>query len=416
MAKSPLRAVGRGLRAFLQFESSGGILLFAAALLAIAFANSDALGGWYAHTLHLKIGISAGANALEMSAAHWINDGFMAVFFLLVGLEIKREFAEGELAVPSQALLPFLAACGGMVAPALIYAAFNWGDDTAMRGWAIPVATDIAFSLGVLSLLGSRVPVGLKVFLTAVAIIDDLLAILIIAVFYTSDLDWGALAAAAFLLVALAVLSRNRIESLPIYIGIGIALWFFVLKSGVHATLAGVAVAMAIPLESRTGRRSPLRNMEHQLHVPVAFVILPVFAFANAGVDFRSLSIGSLMEAIPAGIALGLLLGKIIGIFSVTYATIRLGFAKLPTGCTWTEILSLSLLCGIGFTVSLFIGNLAFDPGLGERLNLVKLGVLTGSAAAGMLGYLALQLTLPKNAHPQAKAHKEGKDPFQSGA
>jgi len=403
-----LGRIKRGINAFLLYESSGGILLLMAALLAIAFANSGALSEWYTHTLHLKVGLSVGEGTYALSVHHWINDALMAVFFLLVGLEIKREFVEGELSVPSQAMLPFLAALGGMVVPAGIYAAFNAGDEIAMRGWAIPVATDIAFSLGVLSLLGSRAPIGLKVFLTAVAVIDDLLAITIIALFYTANIDFGALAAAGALLAVLFVMNRNRVDNLGAYVFVGAFLWLFVLQSGVHATLAGVATALAIPIKARGEGRSPLRIMEHKLHMPVAFLILPVFAFANAGVDFRELSLASLAEPIPAGIALGLLVGKIVGIFAVTFAVIRLGFANLPTGCNWMEVLAVSLLCGIGFTVSLFIGNLAFPAGMEENLNLVKLGVLAGSTCAGVLGFLALYFFLPA-ASPQAEGDSPGR-------
>ncbi len=384
-----------GIRVFLEFESSSGIVLMLSAVLAIVFANSSHLVEWYGHFLHTEIGVVAGEAGMVKSVSHWINDGLMAIFFLLVGLEIKRELVQGELSMLSQATLPMVAAIGGMVAPALIYASFNWGDSQAMRGWAIPVATDIAFSLGVLSLLGSRVPIGLKVFLTAVAVIDDLLAILIIALFYTSDLDFTALAYSGVTIAVLFLLNRCRVDSIPIYVLVGAVLWFFVLKSGVHATLAGVATAMAVPVDGRSGHSSPLKTMEHHLHVPVAFLILPMFAFANAGINFQGLSFSSLLEAIPCAIALGLLFGKVVGIFSATFVFVKLGFAKIPSGCSWPMILALSLLCGIGFTVSLFIGTLAFGEGMEEQLNLVRLGVLVGSAVAGLLGYVALMVALP---------------------
>ncbi len=380
------KAVGN----FFRTESAAGAVLFAAALLAIAAANTPALAAHYEHFLHANIGIVIGEGVYGMSAAHFINDGLMALFFFVVGLEIKRELLAGELSSKARAMLPAIAAVGGMALPAAIYASVNWGDMAAMRGWAIPTATDIAFSLAVLSLLGSRVPVALKVFLTAVAVIDDLGAIAIIAVFYTEQLNAAPLALSALTLFVLAMLNWKGVTTRAPYILLFFILWAFVLKSGVHATIAGVAASMAVPLKAKGGdKRSPLISLEHDLHPPIAFGILPLFAFANAGVNFAGLTLASLALPITAGIAMGLVFGKIVGISAAVWLAVRFGIGEKPGGCSWMAMVAVAALCGIGFTVSLFIGNLAF--GAGEQTNLVKLGVLAGSTIAGIIGYLLLR-------------------------
>jgi NhaA family Na+:H+ antiporter len=329
----------------------------------------------------------------------------MAVFFLLVGLEIKREIREGELSSRDQALLPCIAALGGMIVPAVIYAALNWGDDAALRGWAIPTATDIAFALGVLALLGSRVPVSLKVFLTALAIIDDLGAIVIIALFYTANLSVESLALSGIALVVLFALNKMQVMRISAYVLVGVALWVFVLKSGVHATLAGVALAMAIPTRDPDDpERSPLRDIEHRLHVWVAYGILPLFAFANAGVSLAGISLAALFESLPLGIALGLFFGKQIGVFGATWLAVKSGVGRMPEGTNWAQIYGAAILAGIGFTMSLFIGTLAFDGH--EQAAQVRIGVLGGSTVAALIGYFFLRAVLHGKADgkPAAKA------------
>ena len=334
-----------------------------------------------------------------LSILHWINDALMAVFFLLVGLEIKREFLDGQLSTWPRRILPGIAATGGMIAPALIYVAFNLGDAATLRGWAIPAATDIAFALGVIALLGPRVPISLKVFLTALAILDDLGAVAIIAVFYTADLSLTMLGLAGVTLVVLFVLNRFGIEALWLYVLIGVALWYFVLSSGVHATLAGVALAMTIPIRATPGKPdavdSPLHQLEHALHSWVAFLIVPVFGFANAGVSFSGLSASALMGPVPLGIGLGLFLGKQLGVFGFAFIAIRSGWVDLPANATWLQLYGVSLLCGIGFTMSLFIGLLAF-PTSPELQDATKIGVLSGSLISGISGALLLRLTRPE--------------------
>jgi NhaA family Na+:H+ antiporter len=319
----------------------------------------------------------------------WVNDLWMAVFFFLVGLEIKRELLEGELASVRQAMLPAGAAIGGMLLPSLIYAAINWGDATALRGWAIPAATDIAFALGILVLLGSRVPVSLKVFLTAVAIIDDLGAILIIAFFYTTNLSLGMLLAAGVGGAVLLALNRARITAIGPYVLVGLVIWVCVLKSGVHATLAGVVTALAIPLRDGRGG-SPLKAAEHVLHPWVAFLVLPMFAFANAGVSLQGVTASTLVQTVPLGIVAGLVLGKALGVFGASWLMIRHAGASLPAGASWRQLFGVSILCGVGFTMSLFIGSLALgnaDPAYEAQL---KLGVLGGSLISAVLGSMLL--------------------------
>lgn len=385
------------LKKFLALESAGGFVLFGAALLAVALSNSPWAAG-FAHLLHQPVGLDIGGMALRSSAEHAVNDGLMVIFFLLVGLEIKRELLDGELSERANIMLPAVAALGGMFAPALIYATCNWGDAVALRGWAIPSATDIAFSLGVLTLLGSRVPASLKIFLTALAIIDDLGAIVIIALFYTDNLAPLMLGGAALTILVLVALNRGGVTALTPYLLVGAVLWFFVLKSGVHATLAGVVLALAIPLRVEGAAANddaiPLLRLEHALHPWVAFGVLPVFAFANAGVSFAGMSFGDLLAPIPLGIAAGLLFGKAIGIFGCCWLLIKLTGGALPTGANWLSMLGIALLAGIGFTMSLFIGTLAFAQAgaqAAQYATQLRLGVIAGSLIAAVAGYLILR-------------------------
>jgi Na+:H+ antiporter, NhaA family len=374
------------IRHFIDSEASGGLVLMAAAVLALVVANSP-LAETYFEVLH--------AYLFGLSLEHWINDGLMAVFFLLVGLEIKREVLDGQLSTWPRRILPGVAALGGMLVPALIYIAFNLSTPDTLAGWAIPAATDIAFALGVLSLLGPRVPVSLKVFLTALAILDDLGAVVIIALFYTADLSWGALGLAALVLLSLAGLNRFGVQRLWPYLALGVVLWVFVLQSGVHATLAGVALALTIPLRLAPGQpddmESPLHRLEYGLHGWVAFLVIPIFGFANAGVSFAGLDASVVTGPVPLGIALGLFVGKQIGVFGAAWATIRLGAADVPAGATWGQVYGVALLCGIGFTMSLFIGMLAF-PARPELVDAVKVGVLGGSILSGLVGWVVLMM------------------------
>lgn len=400
---APLRAI----QAFLQYEASGGILLLCAALLALVVSNS-ALGQLYDHAMHLPVVLGIGDARLELSLQHFINDALMAIFFLLVGTEIKREIAEGELSQPSQILLPAGAAIGGMLFPAMIYVWINGGDPVTLRGWAIPAATDIAFSLAILNLLGSRVPLGVRVFLTTLAILDDLGAILIIALFYSSKMAVVWLGGAAVCVAILLFMNRQGMRTLWPYILVGLVLWFLVLRSGVHATIAGVVLAFCIPIKARSGaaenERShmPGRRLEHMLNPWVAYAILPIFAFANAGVSFAGLGPEILLAPITLGIALGLFVGKQIGIFTFSYAIIKLGWARMPTGANWGMIYGASICAGIGFTMSLFIGALAFtDPVYAAE---VRLGVLVGSFASAILGYLVLRVSGSRAVLKEVKA------------
>lgn len=370
-------------RDFLKLESAAGLILMAAAAAGLMAANSP-LAAHYFEGQQLSI---AG-----LTVRYWINDALMAVFFLLVGLEIKRELLEGQLASWKDRALPGIAALGGMVAPAAIYALLSRGDPQALRGWAVPMATDIAFALGVLALLGSRVPLALKVLLTAIAIIDDLGAVLVIALFYTDDLSLPALAAAAAVLAGLVLMNRGGVRTLPPYLIGGVLLWIGVLQSGIHATLAGVALALTIPLRSAAREiesDAPLHRLEHALHPWVAYLVLPVFGFANAGVSWSGVSLAALSGPVPLGIAAGLMLGKPLGIFGFSWLAARLGLVQLPVDVSWRQMLGLSLICGIGFTMSLFIGALGFagDPVLAEQ---AKMGVLLGSALSGITGVLLL--------------------------
>jgi NhaA family Na+:H+ antiporter len=375
------------LRHFLDNEASGGIVLMVVAVLAIITANSP-LAKIYFDLLHIYVG--------PLSVQHWINDALMAVFFLLVGLEIKREMLDGKLSTWSRRILPGAAAAGGMLFPALFYVYFNWNDPAALRGWAIPTATDIAFALGVLSLLGSRVPASLKIFLAALAIIDDLGAVIVIAIFYTADLNLLALAGTGIVVGNLIIFNRMGVKALWPYLVLGAVLWVLVFASGVHATLAGVVLALTIPLKLTPGtpeaahHESPLHRLEHLLHKPVAFVIVPVFGFANAGVSFAGISMAVFSEHLTMGIAAGLLLGKLVGVLGTVTLLVKLGVADLPAQASWGQVAGTALLCGIGFTMSLFIGLLAFDdPGVQDR---VKIGILAGSVLSGVLGAIVLSV------------------------
>ena len=377
------------IRRFIASESAGGVVLAIAALVALVVSNS-AWGPAYASFAQLRGEVRVGDFlVLSKPLLLWVNDLWMAVFFFLVGLEIKRELLAGELASARQALLPAGAALGGMVVPAAIYAAINAGDPVALRGWAIPAATDIAFALGILMLLGSRVPASLKVFLTAVAIIDDLGAIVVIALFYTAELSVTMLAGALVGGVALLALNRARVMSIAPYVLVGLVIWVFVLKSGVHATLAGVATALAIPLRAPDGR-SPLETAEHALHPWVAFAVLPMFAFVNAGVVLAGVGLDTLTSTVPLGIAAGLVLGKAIGVYGSSMLLVRYTGAELPAGASRTQFFGVCLLCGVGFTMSLFIGALAFDGQGPDYDTQVKIGVLGGSLIAAVLGTLVL--------------------------
>lgn len=384
------------LQDFLRLEAAGGLLLMGAAVLALLVANSP-LAGIYTAFLEMPVEARAGTLGISKPLILWINDGLMAVFFLLVGLELKREILEGHLSSLRDAALPAFAAIGGMVLPAAIYAGFNWGDAAAMKGWAIPSATDIAFALGVLMLLGERVPAALKAFLLSVAIFDDIGAIIIIAAFYTAELSPAALAAALGLTALLALLNRAGITRRAAYVLVGLALWFALLKSGVHATLAGVVLALFIPLRSpdaRQGQPSPLHEFEQALHPWVAFGVLPVFAFANAGVPLAGVTVSQVLHPVSLGIIAGLVIGKQAGIVLLSWLAVRLGMASLPRDVSWGLIYGASLLCGIGFTMSLFIASLAFEQGGGAYLGLERIGILAGSTIAGAAGYLVLRRQL----------------------
>jgi NhaA family Na+:H+ antiporter len=385
-----------GIREFLRLESASGIILLAAAVLAIIASNSP-LAWLYDLFLSIPVEVRVGALFIGKPLLLWINDGLMAIFFLLVGLEIKRELAEGELSSAAQAVLPGVAAFGGMALPALIYAAINWGDPAALRGWAIPSATDIAFTLGILQLLGRAVPLGLKVFLVALAIIDDLGAILIIALFYTGNLSLLSLLLALCVLVVMFWLNRLGVARIAPYALLGILLWVCVLKSGVHATLAGVAMAFAIPMRAKGDpHHSPLKRLEHLLHPWIAYLVMPLFGFANAGVSFAGIGLAALGNGVSLGIALGLFIGKQLGAFGFAWAAIRLGLARLPDGVRWIELYGACLLAGVGFTMSLFIGTLAWSTA--EYAAPVRLGVLAGSLLSGTGGYLLLRVAFARRA------------------
>ena len=375
------------LKEFLRLEIAAGFLLFGAAVLGLILANSP-LSSHYAALLDTTMVVQIGALAVNKPFLLWINDGLMAIFFFLIGLEVKREVLEGELSSPEQIVLPALGALGGISAPALIYSWLNWGDSVAMSGWAVASATDIAFALGVLSLFGSRAPASLKVFLLTLAIFDDLAAILIIAIFYAGDLSLANLGIAAAILACAVLANRLGVMRVSAYVIIGVALWVAVLKSGVHATLAGVLIAFCIPLGK--GGRSPLKDVEKDLHTPVAYFILPLFAFANAGLSLAGLGLDDLSHPVTLGVIGGLLLGNPIGILLFTGAGVALGLTRLPAGVNWLQMAGAAFICGIGFTMSLFIAGLAFEHAGGVYYDRVRLGILAGSALAALAGCLAL--------------------------
>ncbi|MDA7827153.1 Na+/H+ antiporter NhaA [Rhodobacteraceae bacterium] len=387
----------RVLDRFFSHDASGGILLIISALAAMLIANSIYFP-YYDGALTSQFSVLINGEGLSKPMILWINDGLMAIFFFLVGLELKREMLEGKLKNPADVILPGLAAVGGMVVPALIYLAFNWSTPANISGWAIPAATDIAFALGVLALIGARAPAPLKVFLLTLAILDDLGAIIIIALFYTSTLKVSYL---LYALIPLAIMIwmnlRGQHRMAPMIL-LGVILWILVLKSGVHATLAGVITALCIPLTDKWGK-SPLHSLEHALAPYVLYLIVPIFAFANAGVVLTGISLSDLFAPLPMGIAMGLILGKQIGVFGATYISVRMGFARLPQGVTWAHIYGLSCLAGIGFTMSLFIGGLSFSDA--EMMNQVRLGVLSGSIISAILGYVVLMATTSKPAVDQ---------------
>jgi len=386
------------IRDFLRLESAGGIVLMLAAALAILIANTP-LAAYYDLFINTPVEVRVGALKIAKPLLLWVNDGLMAVFFFLVGLELKREFVDGELSRPANIMLPGVAAIGGIVLPVGIYVLLNWGDPVAMQGWAIPAATDIAFALGILMMLGTRVPLALKVFLVSLAIFDDLGAIVIIAIFYSSDLSVQALLAAGCCLLVLSYLGWRRVASIAPYIFVGTAMWVAVLKSGVHATLAGVALAAFIPMtDPKDPDRSPLRSLEHDLHGVVAFGVLPLFAFVNAGISFDGMSFADLVHPVSLGIAAGLFIGKQVGIFLFCALVIKVGLARLPDGANWGSLYGACILGGVGFTMSLFVGGLAFEHARGstEILFDERLGILVGSLLSGVLGYLVLDRTLPK--------------------
>ncbi|MFM0220465.1 Na+/H+ antiporter NhaA [Paraburkholderia dipogonis] len=392
-----IRKATDGIADFLKLESAGGLLLMAAGVLALFCSNSP-LRHAYDDLLKIPVEVRFGSFAIAKPLLLWINDGLMAVFFLLVGLEVKREVIEGELSTPAQVVLPVVAGVGGMVAPALIYFLIN-RNGAALTGWAIPTATDIAFALGILSLLGDRVPVSLKIFLTAVAIADDLGAIVIIALFYTADLSIPMLFGAAVAIAVLIALNLLKITRIAPYVIVGVILWVFVLKSGVHATLAGVAVAFAVPLKTMDAQgHAPLHQLEHNLHPWVAFGVLPIFAFANAGVSFAGVTLTALAEPLPLGIAAGLFVGKLAGVFGASAVLVRLGLARLPEGASWLQLVGVAALCGVGFTMSLFIGSLAFEGP--EYFTALRLGVIAGSTLSGVTGYLFLRFASAHSRNP----------------
>lgn len=394
-----LQSAYSAISQFLKFESSSGILLMIAAVLAMIIANSP-LAPWYNLIIEMPLQVRAGNLDVSKPLLLWINDGLMAIFFFLVGLELKREILEGELSDLRKVILPGVGAIGGMVVPAAVYLWVNAGDSQATSGWAIPAATDIAFALGILALLGSRVPVALKVFLTSLAIFDDLGAIVIIALFYTEQISVEALVICAVCILVLWQLNLRGVTARSVYRLIGIVMWVSMLKSGVHATLTGVILALFIPIRDPDNADvSPLKEWEHDLHVLVAFVILPVFAFANAGLNLTGISVEQLTHGVPLGIAAGLFVGKQVGIFGICWLVIEMKFADLPEGMSWLSLYGTSILCGVGFTMSLFIGSLAFVEPDTVRLFDERLGIIVGSLLSGVLGYLVLRRALvqPQN-------------------
>lgn len=389
----------QGSNAFINKETAGGLILIIGALLALVVNNSG-LSTWYFDLLHVPVVVAIGGFEIAKPLLLWVNDGLMAIFFFLVGLEIKREVIEGELSSMDRALLPVLAAVGGMAVPALVFVGINLGTPENLSGWAIPAATDIAFALGILALIGPGVPVALKVFLLGIAIIDDLGAIVAIALFYTADVSTTSLLIAAAGFAVLATLNKMGVRSVAPYVLIGLVVWAGVLKSGVHATLAGVIIALTIPLKEKDGK-SPLKNLEHGLHSWVSFAILPVFAFFNAGVSFAGMTFSSLLAPLPLGIALGLFIGKQIGVFGASWLAVKSGLCRLPDRVSWMQVYGVACLTGVGFTMSLFIGTLAFDQD--SQLNAVRLGVIFGSILSIIVGVIVVRRSI---ASPTARSPK----------
>ncbi len=395
--QNKLSPITTSVRDFMKLESAGGILLLTTAIIAMLVANSP-LAELYSALLETTVAVQVGALSINKPLLLWVNDGLMAVFFFLIGLEIKREVMEGELSSFSQIVLPGMGALGGMVMPAAIYAWMNWSDPIALDGWAIPVATDIAFALALLTVFGSRVPTALKVFLLTLAIFDDLAAIIIIALFYSGDLSLSALFIGALALIVAITMNRIGVTRTSSYILLGVVLWIAVLKSGVHATLAGVLIAFCIPMRDEQGK-SPLLDLEHDLHGPVAFAILPIFSFANAGLSLAGMSIENLTHPVTVGVVSGLLLGKPLGILVFVGLAIGLRFVQLPKNINWIQLLGVAFACGIGFTMSLFIAGLAFEHGSGDYFGGDRLGILIGSILSALAAYALLHVSLPKSAH-----------------
>ena len=389
-----IQYISKPFKYFFKLEAASGLILLFAAILALFISNSD-LSNYYFEILEKKLKLGLGSFGLELSILHWINDVLMAIFFFLVSLEIKREFVKGELSNPKQAMLPIVGAIGGMLIPALFYILINWDDSIKMNGWAIPSATDIAFSLGVLSLLGKRVPISLKVFLTALAIIDDLGAIVIIAFFYSGNIQIKYLVLMLVALIILIILNKKNVKYFIPFLLVGILLWDFTHQSGIHATIAGVLLALTIPHNTKNEKKSMLLKLEHSISPYVAFGIMPIFAFANAGVSLEGLSLSSLLNPVPLGILCGLFFGKQIGVFAFSFLAIKFKLAEMPNNSNWISFYAVGILTGIGFTMSLFVGNLAFANNM-EYMDGVKIGVLSGSLLSTLCGYFLL-LASPKN-------------------
>jgi NhaA family Na+:H+ antiporter len=399
-------SIANAIRDFMKLESTAGLLLLTAAIAAMLVANSP-LASIYDDLLETTVAVQFGALEVNKPLLLWINDGLMAIFFFLIGLEIKREVLEGELSSFKQVILPGMGALGGMIVPAAIYAWLNWNDPASLDGWAIPVATDIAFALALLGVFGSRVPTALKVFLLTLAIFDDLAAIVIIALFYTGDLSTAALIVGGAALTLGFIMNRTGVTRLSGYLLLGIVLWIAVLKSGVHATLAGVLIAFCVPMRDQQGQ-SPLRRLEHDLHGPVAFAILPIFAFANAGLSFGGMTMSDLNHPVTMGVILGLFLGKPVGIMLFVGLTVGLRLVKLPDNINWLQILGVAFACGIGFTMSLFIAGLAFEHGSGDYFKGDRLGIVLGSVISALVAYLLLHLALPKTSPASASVDNPG--------
>ena len=389
-----IQYISKPFKYFFKLEAASGLILLFAAILALFVSNSD-LSNYYFEILEKKLKLGLGSFGLELSILHWINDALMAIFFFLVSLEIKREFVKGELSNPKQAMLPIVGAIGGMLIPALFYILINWDDSITMNGWAIPSATDIAFSLGVLSLLGKRVPISLKVFLTALAIIDDLGAIVIIAFFYSGNIQIKYLVLMLVALIILIILNKKNVKYFFPFLLVGILLWDFTHQSGIHATIAGVLLALTIPHNTKNEKKSMLLKLEHSISPYVAFGIMPIFAFANAGVSLEGLSLSSLLNPVPLGILCGLFFGKQIGVFAFSFLAIKFKLAEMPNNSNLISFYAVGILTGIGFTMSLFVGNLAFANNM-EYMDGVKIGVLSGSLLSTLCGYFLL-LASPKN-------------------